>query len=338
MKTALESLLAGRSLSCEQSAELLQKMLDHAAAPQARTEPIAAVLIALRMKTESADELLGFVQGMSRLAVPVALEEPELLDVCGTGGDRSGTFNVSTGVALILASCGIRIAKHGNRGVSSQSGSADVLEALGLRSDRSAAEAAESLGRHGLTFLFAPAFHPALAALAPIRKSLGTSTIFNALGPLLNPAPITRQLIGVYHRDLMPKMIHVARARGLKEACVVHGSDGLDEVTLSGETEVAFLSGGEVRQEVLTPELFGLKRARIQDLRAGSPAESAAILTSVFQGERSPRRDVLVINAALGLVVAGVEQDYKSAARRVEQVLDSGATLTLLQQIQGRAQ
>ena len=330
LKALIEKILSYHSLTRSESESLLDSLMSS----EISEEEMGSVLLALKAKEESKDEILGFMDGLSKRAIPVAIQSKELMDVCGTGGDGAETFNVSTGVALVLASMGVKIAKHGNRGVSSKSGSSDVLTALGIGSETNAEAAAQSLYDFGLTFLFAPAFHPAFAKLAPVRKKLGVYTVFNVLGPLLNPAPITRQLMGVYDEKLLTKVPEVLKQMGLKEIMVVHGSDGLDEFTLSGSSSVVRLSKGKLTRFTVTPEEFGLKRAPLETVKSSSPEESASILLKIFQGEHSPKRDLLVMNAAAGLVLSGKEINFKVAAERVGQAIDAGKTYELLKKIQ----
>jgi len=302
---------------------------------------VGELLLALRKKQETGEEILGFVDGLSKkahlLKLPSELHANQsqsvLIDVCGTGGDSAGTFNVSTGVALVLASAGVNVAKHGNRGVSSKSGSSDVLEVLGLGSDTSPEQAIQSLQKFHLTFLFAPAFHPILAKLAPIRKSLGVYTIFNALGPLLNPAPLTHQMVGVYHPSLLSKAALVLKEKGLKEAYIVHGSDGLDEITLSGETKIAHLKNNSISELTISPEDFGLTRVPLSEVKGGGPHENAEILISIFKGVKSAKRDLILINTAAALVLAGKAKNFMDGVALAASVIDSGKTLFLLQQM-----
>jgi anthranilate phosphoribosyltransferase len=336
MKAPLESLLAGQSLTREQAKDLILKLM----AGEVSDVQIGAVLTALRMKEETAEELLGFIDGLATFSKPLVLKPNEfesLIDVCGTGGDRSGSFNVSTGVAIVLASAGVAVAKHGNRGVSSQSGSADVLEKLGMKSDLNSAEGTQSLRDFNLSFLFAPAFYPVLAKIAPARKNLGVYTIFNALGPLLNPAPLTQQMIGVYDEKLLKKMATVLQAKKIKEAFIIHGSDGLDELTLSGPSAVAHLKNGKIDLLTLTPEEFGLTRSPLEAVRGGNAEENAKILIRIFEGEKSAKRDLVLMNAAAALVLVGREENFKDALQLAAKTVDSGITFSFLKKLQTRA-
>jgi anthranilate phosphoribosyltransferase len=326
MLAALQRVAEGQSLDRQQAEQAMISLVDGIAEP----DEIRAFLLALRQKTESADEITGFVEVLRRRGVPVKVDLPEVIDVCGTGGDGHGTFNVSTVVAFVLASAGVAVAKHGNRSVSSRSGSFDVLEALGIPYESDPARAAASIEARRLGFLFAPAFHPALRELAPIRRSLGVSTVFNALGPLLNPVEVTRQLIGVYSPVLIEKIEHVLRARGLREAMVVRGEDGLDEITLNGLTRVAHLREGRIRMYLVRPADFGLDEAPLEAVRGGTPAENARTLLEILQGARGPKRDLVLINAAAALVVAGRAPDFRAGAALASETIDSGAALGLV--------
>ncbi len=329
MKTILSAVQQKQSLTRKEAERLLNELIDGQLSPA----EIGEVLLCLRAKEETTAELLGFIDGLTKKAHRFTYPG-DLLDVCGTGGDGAQTFNVSTGVAFVLASAGVKVAKHGNRGVSSSSGSSDVLEALGIKSDLNAESATRSLNEHDLSFLFAPAFHPSFAKLGPIRKSLGVYTIFNALGPILNPAPITHQLMGVYDERLLPKVASVLHEKGVREAFVVHGSDGLDEFTLSGPSSVAKMSRGVVTGLTLTPEDFGLNRASIEAVKGGTSKVNAEILLQIFRGEKSQKRDLILMNASAALVLSGKESNFKNATVRAAQLIDSGATLKLLEQMQ----
>ncbi len=322
MKKSLDHILSGRSFERAEAEQIIDHFIDGNGTP----EQMGALLIALRMKGETSAELLGFIDGIAKRATRVEGDFGELIDVCGTGGDGANTFNVSTGVAIVLASLGVKVAKHGNRGVSSASGSSDVLQALGVKSDLNAEESVQSLSKFGLSFLFAPAFHPILSKLASVRKNLGVYTLFNALGPILNPAPLTKQMIGVYSPALMMKTAEVLRARGMKEAFIVHGSDGLDELTLSGESSIVHLKNNDIRKMTVSPEDFGLSKAPLLSVKGGNAAENAEILKRIFEGAKGPGTDLIVMNSAAALVLAGKDADFKSAAKQVSDILASGKT------------
>jgi anthranilate phosphoribosyltransferase len=333
MNRALSLLLERRSLERAHAEQVMAQIVDGAARP----EQVGAFLIALRIKEESVEEISGFLDCLRKRALRVRSARPDLMDVCGTGGDGSGTFNVSTTVAFVVAAAGQPIAKHGNRSVSSRSGSFDVLEALGLGFESDPERAARSLEDHGIALLFAPAFHPALKTLAPMRKSLGVHTIFNALGPLLNPAPIRRQLMGVYSPLLLEKVAQVIQAGGeLTEAMVVRGEDGLDELSLSAPTQVAHFKNGQVRAYAIRPEDCGLKSAPAAALKGGDAAENAAILVSILRGEPGPRRDMVLLNAGAALLVGGKAAELREGVERAAAAIDSGAALALIRRLGAR--
>ncbi len=304
---------------------------------------IAAFLTALASRDVSADELAGFVDAMRATAVKLDLSETEraqILDTCGTGGDASGTFNISTAVALVAAAAGAKIAKHGNRSLTSRCGSADVLDALGVPTSLGAAEAVACLRATGFVFLFAPLMHPAMQRVQPIRRALGIRTVFNILGPLTNPAQAPAQVLGVYAADLVPLMAEAMAKLGVRHGFVAHGADGLDEITLSGETEIAEVKEGAVRIWKFSPEDVGLQRAPVSALAGGDASENAAILRAIFAGEIGPRRDIVLVNAAAALVAAGVVADFRGGIERAAQAIDSGAverTLAALVEFAARA-
>jgi anthranilate phosphoribosyltransferase len=335
MKQFLEEILNGRSLSRVEAEQALGRLIDP---PGAAAEVIGGFLLALRAKGESVDEMLGFVDCLRKRAVAVDAGGDRLLDVCGTGGDSSGTFNVSTTVAFVVAASGQPIAKHGNAAVSSRSGSFDVLAALGIPGQLTAQSVQQALAESGLAFLFAPAFHPALKPLSSIRRNLGVRTVFNALGPLLNPVLVQRQLIGVYSPALQEKVAEVLKRRNVVHAMVVHGTDGLDELSLSAPTRILQLEGGTVRERIVAPEEFGLKRAPIEALKGGAPEENAAILREILRGEPGPRRDVVLLNSAAALIVAGKAGRFEEGIEIAAATIDSGRATALLERMTASAQ
>src|ERR1700690_275602 len=274
----------------------------HASTPQ-----IAAFLVALRMKGETADELIGFARAMRAHAskVPADLAGGPLLDTCGTGGDARGTFNISTIAAFVVAGAGVRVAKHGNRSISSRCGSADVLERLGVRVAVEADQAARAIREVGIGFLFAPAFHPATKHAHAARLELKMRTIFNLLGPLTNPAGATAQLAGAPSEEAARLIADALAALGLERGFVVHGSDGLDEITITGPTLAYEIEKGQVTRRTLTPEDFGVAPAPLEELQGGDPDENGEFARAILAGARGPKRDVALVNAAAALVVAG---------------------------------
>jgi anthranilate phosphoribosyltransferase len=289
-------------------------------AGEASPGQIGGFLMALRTKGETVDELEGLAQTMLEFANPVRCDEP-VLDTCGTGGDRSGTFNISTVSAIVVAGAGVRVAKHGNRAASSRCGSADLLEALGVRIDLDASGVERCLVEVGIGFMFAPNFHPAMGHAAPVRRELRVPTAFNFLGPLTNPARPSAQVVGVSDERMLPLMAEVLARRGVR-AKLFRGDDGLDELTTTGISTVYDVREGAVRETVLDPAEFGLPRAKPDDLAGGDAATSAEIVRGVLEGEPGPRRDVVLLNAGAALEVAGfagsLEEGMTTAARSID--------------------
>lgn len=294
-------------------------------------DPIAAgaFLMALKVRGETPEEISGAAKAM-RLAA-IGFQGPEdAVDTCGTGGDGQHTYNISTATALVLAACGVPVAKHGNKSVSSASGSSDVLSALGVAIDGGVDLARNCLDEVGIAFLYAPNHHPAMKYMAPVRKSLSTRTIFNLLGPLTNPAGAKRQLLGVYDPALMKPIAQTLRELGSLSAWIVHGTDGLDELTVTGDTHIVTLKDGEIAELTVSPEDAMLDRHPEGALRGGSPAENALALHKLLDGESGPYRDAVVLNTAAGLIVAGRTEDLATGARMAETVIDSGGAKRLL--------
>jgi anthranilate phosphoribosyltransferase len=297
-----------------------------------RASPVAAgaLLVALRTKGETAGEIAAAARALRARAVLVPCDDPRTLDVCGTGGDGAGPFNVSTAAALVVAGAGVPVAKHGNRAASSRAGTIDVLEALGVRADLPIPDAARVLREVGIAPFFARRAHPAMAALAPVRAELGIRTLMNALGPLLNPACVKRQLVGVYDRALLPTLAAALRELGAVRALVVHGADGLDEITVTGRTFAVELHQGRLVDRTIEPEALGIPLARPEDLRGGDAAENAALVRGVLAGEPGPRRDVVALNAAAALVVAEAARDLAEGLSLARRSIDSGAAAARL--------
>ncbi|HXO21613.1 MAG TPA: anthranilate phosphoribosyltransferase [Thermoanaerobaculia bacterium] len=328
-RQALSRLTAGQDLSRQETEELFGRLMDGEL-----SEPLkAALLVALRMKGEAAAEICGAAVAMRRRVVPIPHSRPRVLDTCGTGGDGCGTFNISTAAALVAAAAGLAVAKHGNRSVSSRSGSADVLAALGVKIETDAATAGRALDGIGIAFLFAPLLHPAMREVMPVRRELGVRTIFNLLGPLTNPAGASRQLLGVYAPDLVPLVARVLADLGTEHAMVVHGADGLDEITTTGPTRVSEVLDGEVRSYTLEPESFGFARATLSDLAGGGPEENAAAMRRVLAGERGPLADVTAFNAGAALYVGGLEPGLAEGVERAREVLAAGAAAAKLEEL-----
>ncbi len=296
---------------------------------------IASFLVALRMKGETAEELLGFARAMRRMAssVPLALEGEVLLDTCGTGGDGLSTFNVSTISAFVVAGAGVKVAKHGNRSISSQCGSADVLERLGVKIAQQPEQTARAIREIGIGFLFAPAYHPAMKHAQPARLELKMRTVFNLLGPLTNPAGATAQLVGASSAQAAELMAGALAALGLARGFVVHGSDGLDEVTTTGPTLALEICQGRVLQRTLSPEDFGLATVSLAELKGGDAGLNSQIARSILEGERGPRREIVLANASTALVAAGKARNFLEGVSLAEQAIDSGAGLRKLERL-----
>ena len=321
-----------QSLSREQAREVMQEILSgHATDAQ-----IGALLVALHMKGETVEEIVGFAEAIRAAATPLELsrnsaldvsgtERDALVDTCGTGGDVSGTFNISTASALVVAGAGVRVAKHGARSATSKCGSADVVEALGVNLTLPAARLAACLDQIGIAFLFAPALHTAMKYVHPARRELRLPTVFNLLGPLTNPAHASAQVVGVYAAALVDKLAHALCLLGLRRAMVVHGRDGLDEITITGPTLVAEARKGKVHNYEVQPEDFGLRSAPLQEILGGDAPANAQIIREVLSGARSPRRDVVLLNASAALVAAGRADSLGEALPLAERSIDSGA-------------
>jgi len=297
---------------------------------EATPAQFGAFVTALRLKGETVDEIAGMARVMRQKALRVTVAGP-LLDTCGTGGDHQGTFNVSTAAAFVCAGAGLRVAKHGNRAMTSRCGSADVLEALGARIDLTPQQVAECLERTGIGFMFAPAFHPAMKFAAGPRREIGVRTVFNILGPLTNPAGATAQVLGVAEPALAEKMAQVLGRLGCEHALVVHGEDGFDEVSVSAPTQVFELAGGELRCYRVEPSELGLAPAAAQDVRGGSPEENAAALRRVLSGERGALRDFTLLNAAAGLVAGDRATSVSEGIALAAEGIDSGAAREALE-------
>ncbi len=304
-------------------------------AGEASPVEIAAFLVALKMKGETAAELAGFARGMRENMIAVDAGDG-VVDNCGTGGDGSGTFNISTTAAFVLAGAGARVAKHGNRSISSATGAADVLEALGLRVTATAAEAAALIREVGIGFLFAPAFHPAIRHVQPVRRELKMRTVFNLLGPLANPAGARRQVIGAPSVDGAELMAEALRMLGTVRAFVVHGHGGLDEISTTGPTDVFEVVGDSVTRRVWEPEDFGVARAEMSALLGGDAMHNAGIVRAILDGEVGPRRDIVVANAAAGLMAAGLATDLRSGVAMASKSIDSGAARGKLEALHER--
>ena len=298
---------------------------------------ISALIVSLRMKGETVDEMTGFVQAITSSAVPVPVDPDGLVDVVGTGGDRSGTFNISTTASLIAAGAGVRVAKHGNRSASSRCGSADVLEGLGVAIELPVDANLALLAETGFAFFFAPLYHPSFRHVGPVRRELGIATVFNFLGPLANPAGARRQAVGVSDRRMAERVIGVLASLGSEYSFVFSGEDGVDEITTSGPSLIYRLQDGEITHAEFTPEDFGVERARISEIQGAGIAENVAILRGVLDGRPGPYRDAALVNAAPALVVSGLAPGFVEAVDLARQAIDSGAAAALLDRVVDRS-
>jgi anthranilate phosphoribosyltransferase len=331
IQQAINQLLEGQSLSTEQAEGVMEEVMTGGATPA----QIAGFLIALRVKGETVDEITGCARAMRRAAVRVPRVRETVIDTCGTGGDRAGTFNISTTTAFVVAGAGLGVAKHGNRSVSSKSGSADVLEALGVNLDLTPEQVGQAVDEVGIGFLFAPKLHPAMRYAIGPRRELGVRTVFNILGPLTNPAAAEAQLLGVYDPSLTESMARVLQGLGSRAGCVVHGADGLDELTTTAPNQVSYFGVGaadsDVVTETLDPQDLGFSRTQREDLHGGDPDQNARITYDLLSGkDRGPRRDVVLLNAAAALWVGGAASDLKAGVKRAAVSIDSGAALDRL--------
>jgi len=318
-KALIAKVATGASLTREEAAGAFDRMMSGEATPS----QMGGLLMGLRIRGETVDEITGAVTTMRAKMLGVKAP-PEAVDIVGTGGDASGSYNISTCAAFILAGCGVPVAKHGNRALSSKSGAADVLQALGVKIDLSADQVGQCIREAGIGFMFAPAHHPAMKNVGPTRVELGTRTIFNLLGPLSNPAGVKRQMIGTFSRHWIEPMAQVLANLGSESIWVVHGSDGLDEITTSGATSVAELKDGKIRTFDITPEDAGLPRALQEDLRGGDADYNARALLDVLKGRPGPYRDVALLNAAAALIVAGKADNLRDGVTIAAKSIDSG--------------
>jgi anthranilate phosphoribosyltransferase len=329
IQAALSIVESGGHLSMEQMAAAMGQIMDGACDEQ----QIARLLTALHRKGETVAEVAGAAAAMRERMTPIRSGRPDLIDTCGTGGDGSKTFNISPAAALVTAAAGVPVAKHGNRGITSRSGSADVLSALGVDIEADVVCVEACLEELGICFCFAPLLHTAMRHVAPIRKQLGTPTIFNILGPLVNPASAPFQLLGVGRAELQPLLAEALLRLGVGRMLVVHGSDGLDEVTLGGPTDVIEAGGGQLRKFAWTPADFGLDRAELPALQVSGPAESAEVIRGILAGRRGPPRDIVVANAAAALWTVGRSLSLLECARQAAEAIDTGAASDLLRRL-----
>jgi anthranilate phosphoribosyltransferase len=341
---ALEKIVTGGNLSRAEAEAVMEDILSG----RASDAQIGGLLTGLRMKSETVDELVGFATAMRRHATPIfpaghSHADEALVDTCGTGGDASGTFNVSTTAAFVVAGAGVRVAKHGNRSISSQCGSADVLEAMGVRIDLAPERVGRAIEEVGIGFLFAPTVHAATRHAMAARRGMRMRTVFNLLGPLTNPAGASAQIVGVYHANLTELLARALGELGVRRAFVVHGADGLDEISIAGETYVAELRDGSTRSYTVTPEDFGLHRAPREAIHGGDAACNAAIINHILgrntpQPEQGPRREIVLANSAAALVAAGRAADFREGVCIAAESIDSSAAAARLDALVAHSQ
>ena len=329
MKAILNQLLGHRDLSIDEARGVMDRIMSGEFADA----QIAGFLVALRAKGETASEIAGFAQAMrdKMIKVPVTVDA---IDMCGTGGDAKGSFNISTVASFVVAGAGVPVAKHGNRSITSSSGSADVLAALGVDINMEPEKVARAVEQVGLGFMFAPSLHPAMKHVMPARKSLGIRTVFNILGPLSNPAGARRQLLGIFDGTLTETLAKVLKKLGSKQALLVHGDDGLDELTTTTSSKMSRLfETGVVKSSIVNPRDLGLPRASLDDLKGGTPEENARMAVEILKGELGPKRDIVVLNAAAGLMVGGVAADLQGGIALAGESIDSGRAFTVLEKL-----
>jgi anthranilate phosphoribosyltransferase len=332
-KDTLNQLLAAKDLSHDQMLAVMQQVM----MGELNEAQIAALLIALRLKGETVDEIAAAATVMRQLSTKVDTKQTQyLVDTCGTGGDGIQTFNVSTVSAFVAAAAGAKVAKHGGRSVSSTCGSADVLEALGVNVNKSADEVAASVDEIGIGFMFAPNHHSAMKYAAPVRKALGVRTIFNLLGPLTNPASARRQLMGVFDQELTGKLAQVLQKLGSEHVLVVHGADGMDEISFTGDTYVAELKDDKVTEYTVNPIQFGLSLHTLKDIQIQNAAESKAMIMDVLHGKKGAARDIVLMNAGAAIYVAGLVISLEAGIQKAAQMIDEGKALATLLALQAR--
>lgn len=330
IKQAIRTVVEGRELTTDEATAAMDAIMTG----EVTGAQIGALVTALRMRGESVAEIAGFATAMRRhaLAVPVTEDDGPLVDTCGTGGDSSGTFNISTTAAFAIAGAGVKVAKHGNRAMTSKCGSADVLEGLGVKIELTPEQVAACVERVGIGFMYAPAFHPAMRFVGPARREIGIRTVFNVLGPLTNPAGARHQLVGVGHPDIAAKLANVLGRLGSAHAVLVHAEEGLDELGISGPSAVTEYDArdGGIRTYAVSPEEFGLKRGTVKDLLGGGVEENVAITRAIFSGEDGPRRSVTLLNAGAGIYAANAASSFGEGIAIAAEAIDSGRALATL--------
>jgi len=328
IKEAIATLVTGRSLSVDQAESAMTEIMNGEVTPA----QFGAFVTALRMKGETSEEIAGMAKVMRAKAIQVHADG-SVVDTCGTGGDNASTFNISTAAAFVVAGAGLKVAKHGNRAASSQCGSADVLEALGVKIEMNAQQVERCLKEVGIGFMYAPSFHPAMKYAGPPRREIGIRTVFNILGPLTNPAHAQAQVLGVAEASLTEKMAVVLRTLGCRHALVVHGEDGLDEITITGKTQVREVEGDRIKMYSVSPEDFGFSRTSLEDIKGSTPSENAASVRRILAGAAGPQRDVVLMNAAAAIVAGDKARSLPEGARLAAEAVDSGRALDKLEQL-----
>ncbi len=327
MKEYIQKLVQNQSLTTEEAENAIYKIFTDATDAQ-----IAAFLTALKMKGETPEEIAGLARGMKKAANIINPKvQGILVDTCGTGGDSTGTINVSTCAALVTAAAGVPVAKHGNYSITSKSGSADVLRELGVKIDLPPAQVEKTIEKVGIGFMLAPVFHPSMKRVAQIRRDLGFRTVFNILGPLTNPANAKAQVIGVFDSSLLEPMANVLNILGTKRALVVHG-DGMDEITNTGETRIVELNNGRITKYTVTPEKLGIKRVSVKEIAGGTPEENARDIVDILKGKKGAKRDIIAINAGAAMLVSGKAETLASGIKMANQSIDNGAALNKLKE------
>ena len=329
MKVIIEQLLDRNSLTQEEARKVMDKIMSG----KYDDSQIAGFLIALRAKGETYEEIAGFAQAMRDKMTPIDSVE-DAIDMCGTGGDALGTFNISTAASFVVAGAGVPVAKHGNRSMTSKSGSADVLTALGVDITLPPKKVSECIQKIGIGFMFAPSLHPAMKYAMGARKALGTRTVFNILGPLCNPAGVKRQLMGIFDGNLTDKVAKVLQRLGSTHAMVVHGNEGLDEISTTDDTKYTELtSDGEIKSGTISPSSLGFNTTDLESLKGGEPDENADIIWSIFNGETGPRRDIVVLNAGAGIKVGGKAESLTDGINLAKESIDSGSAKNILESL-----
>ena len=329
MQTAIRTVIERRHLTTEEMTEVMHTIMSGQATPA----QIGGFLVGLHMKGETVEEIAAAARVMRKLAIHVQVHSAHLLDTCGTGGDAAGTFNISTAGALVAAAAGAKVAKHGNRSVSGKTGSADVLEAAGVKLDLSPEKVGACIEAGGVGFLFAPLHHGAMKHAIGPRREMGVRTIFNLLGPLTNPADAPNQILGVFSAAWVEPLAHVLKQLGSRHVMVVHSEDGLDEISIGAPTQVAELKQGEVRTYTLSPEDFGLQRSPLEPLKVNSVAQSLAKIREVLAGQAGPASDIVALNAGAGIYTAGLADTLQEGVQKARTILAEGAAIHVLEQL-----